>query len=568
MHDVNAKATQVIDKAVNFFLERIGELCDKDSFSKPRTQPAAFSIFKPANEAFYEYAYYERTLEWFTRDLLINPILKGLFQIHNVETAWPDVSKHIRYSTEAIENIYPFEFIIFLDKEKVGVRYTSLCAGDSEKLARQYAINRIIQISWSDEMTFWEKEREEYEIISPETFFVRYFTWEEYDCFFTKAMSAVKQANAEIGFATIPRLSLRYLSNFKMETDNKLQEKEYEKLSYQILPGSKWKEDLSQLHLNEEDYDILNENFKSKELYKALFGKAGFAKCFITAEYLYNIFCSGNSIDYTSVACGYFKFVEQLLHRLTQIRLKHSYDEDLWIKCRSLSKKQRKKLEDKDVLRWNPDPKFNVKQILHKEEYEPYFDITLGSLTYFVNNDKKGWYVSDRSREIVHEFLRNFTDECRNGYLHKDNIDVRYKVTCIRDNALLLAYILLGGYKLSGNHQEDLAYLEITDDFFDRLYKQIQQLPRGIKKFIIRFSGKDPIKAYRYYEQDLAVYNENGSVSASQIKFVAVDNFSGDEYDKAMQGKYSERKFVLDRSNMPVQISYINGKNEEVLISW
>ena len=54
MHDVNAKATQVIDKAVNFFLERIGELCDKDSFSKPRTQPAAFSIFKPANEAFYE----------------------------------------------------------------------------------------------------------------------------------------------------------------------------------------------------------------------------------------------------------------------------------------------------------------------------------------------------------------------------------------------------------------------------------------------------------------------------------------------------------------------------------
>ena len=53
-----------------------------------------------------------------------------------------------------------------------------------------------------------------------------------------------------------------------------------------------------------------------------------------------------------------------------------------------------------------------------------------------------------------------------------------------------------------------------------------------------------------------------------QIKFVAVDNFSGDEYSKAMQGKFPEREFVLDHSNMPAQISYINGKNEEVLINW
>mgnify|MGYP000445172167 FL=1 len=62
--------------------------------------------------------------------------------------------------------------------------------------------------------------------------------------------------------------------------------------------------------------------------------------------------------------------------------------------------------------------------------------------------------------------------------------------------------------------------------------------------------------------------NENGSVAASQIKFVAVDNFSDDEYDKAMQGKYPEREFALEHGNMPAQISYINGKSEEILISW
>ena len=139
MHDVNTKANQVIDKAVNLFLERIGAVCDKDSFRKPRILLSTFSILKPANESFYEYAYYERTLEWYTRELLINPILKGLFQIHGVETACPDATKYIRYSTESIENVYPFEFIVLTNKEKIGVRYTGLCAGEAKKWIKSEA---------------------------------------------------------------------------------------------------------------------------------------------------------------------------------------------------------------------------------------------------------------------------------------------------------------------------------------------------------------------------------------------------------------------------------------------
>lgn len=556
MEKLHTKENQVIDQAVESFLERICAVCDKDSFRKPKMLSATFSILKPANDAFYEYAYYERTLEWFTRALLINPILKGLFQIRGIKTAWPDVARYSRFSTEAIENVYPFEFIIYIGKEKIGVRYIGLCAREAEKWNREYAIDRIIQISWNG-AGLREKEQKEYEIISPEAFFTRYFTQEDYRSFIEKAIPAMERANAEIGFATISHLSLRNLSSFKIETDIKLREKEYENLSYQILPGSEWTEDLSQLRLDEEDYAILNENFKSKGLYKALLGNAGFAKCFITAEYLYNIFRSGNSIDYTSVACGYLKFIEQLLHRLTQIRLKHNGGKDLRIKCRSP-----KEYVEKYGVSYG-----EAKKIPHKKEYESYFDTALGSLVNFVNDNEEGWYTKN-IRKIAYKFLCNFRHECRNGYLHKNNIDVRYKVTCIRNDALLLAYILLGGYKLSGNHQNDLAYLEITDDSFDRLYRQVQQLPLGIKKFIICFAGEAPIKAYRCYEQNLAVYNENGSVAASQIKFVAVDHFSSDEYDKAMQGKYPEREFALEHENMPTQISYINGKNEEIPINW
>lgn len=116
-----------------------------------------------------------------------------------------------------------------------------------------------------------------------------------------------------------------------------------------------------------------------------------------------------------------------------------------------------------------------------------------------MHDDKHGWHISDNGREVVHKFLRNFADECGNDHFHKNNIDTYSVVTRIRNNTLLLAYILLGGYKLTGNHQEDITILGIADDSFDRLYKRVQELPRRMNKFIVCFAGKEPIKAYRHF---------------------------------------------------------------------
>ena len=141
-------------------------------------------------------------------------------------------------------------------------------------------------------------------------------------------------------------------------------------------------------------------------------------------------------------------------------------------------------------------------------------------------------------------------------------------VSCIRNNAMLIIYLLLGGYKLTGNHQRDLDILGIKDDSFDRMYKKIQALPRVIRKFMVYFDGQKPIKAYRHYRQEQTVYNCNGSVEASKITFIAVDEFNSDEYDHAMQGEYQEREFHLRKENMPTKISYINGRQEEIFIIW
>ena len=179
-----------------------------------------------------------------------------------------------------------------------------------------------------------------------------------------------------------------------------------------------------------------------------------------------------------------------------------------------------------------------------------------------------GWEISDVGRQTIHQFLLNFAANCRNGHFHKDNIDDFDVASRIRNNAILIIYCLLGGYRLTGDGQKDIDELGIDDDSFDRLYKKIQEIPRGISKYVIYFDGQDPIKAYRHYTQGPTFYDNNGSVAESKIRFVAVDKFEVDEYNHAMQGKYPEKEFTIRKDNMPAKISYINGKNEEKFIAW
>lgn len=111
MGDYISKARQSIDEAIDFFLKRINEISENGPYRKARRIPTTFPMLKLGNDEFYEYAYFERTLEWFVRDLLINTILHDLLTIHNIESMWPDNKNYVRYSTESIEDIFPFEFI-------------------------------------------------------------------------------------------------------------------------------------------------------------------------------------------------------------------------------------------------------------------------------------------------------------------------------------------------------------------------------------------------------------------------------------------------------------------------
>ncbi len=566
MDDIFLKANQAITDAIEYFLARINEIRTNTFYKKVRRLSPAFPLLKLGNDEFYEYAYYERMLECYVREFLINTVIHDLLIFHGfkaVWATWQEKKLYSRFSTEEIENHFPFEFIFINDeKQRIGVRYTGMVAGKADQLLKEYELDKIVQISWGEKVQRKDTIQQGYEVVTPAIFFEKNFSKEEYELFLQKILPAIEKANAIIGFETIPRLSLRYLSDFKVSIDYFLCNNDFENDHFRLLPDSKGKKNLEERNFSTNDYAIMNSNFQKKRLYKALLGKEEFAKCFITAEYQYQIFKQGYNIDYTVVACGYFKAVEQLIYKLLLINLDYPDEERLWIKKQS----KNKRIPDDD-FRQNPKNK-KYYQVVFRKEYKEDFDLGLGSMCWFLYDNTGGWLISAQGRETACEFMDNFRNEARNGYFHKDNIDDFEVVSCIRTNAILIMYSLLGGYKLTGNYQSDLAELGIADDSFDRLYKEIQELPRGMCEFIIYNKGQEPIKAYRYFEQEAPAYDADGSVGQSRVKFVAVDEFKSTEYERSMCGLYAEREFYIQKDKIPEKISYINGKGEEIPIVW
>lgn len=267
---------------------------------------------------------------------------------------------------------------------------------------------------------------------------------------------------------------------------------------------------LGYLAFSDSDYGVLNQNFKKASLYEALIGSEGFAKCFITAEYLYRAIKSGQYFDYTAVACGYLKAVEQLIYKLLKINLNYPTSDKLWIMKNSKRIPGYKYRWD-DTVRKNPDPDFDSIQVTFESDYEPYFNTTLTPMINFLHDNKSGWYISAQGQDVLYQLLLNYAKDYRNDSFHKDNIDEHYPLECVRNNTLLIIYILLGGYKLSGNPETDKKELGILDDLFDRFYRSIKQNTIGSQyKFILYYPGKAPIKAFRHHVQELAIYDEYG----------------------------------------------------------
>ncbi len=568
-----AQVETVIDKNIDAFLQRVKDISEIGPFAKRRKETPGFPVLKPANAEYYEYKYFERSLEWFIRDHLVNAVFAALFELYGIESTWPsNKTVLVGYSNESIENVYPFEFIVCQNGKNIGYRFTILCMGDSQlkALLKKHRLEYVKTIDWSDNDSIEstkkssgvsEKYRTQVVNVTLKSFIMEYFSEEVYSVYITKVRTAVEKANNEIGFQTIPQLSLRYLSSFKADILIFLYKTDFQGMRYQKIKKNANYKSFTTDSIPLEDYEISDANFAKKGLYRALTGDKDFAKCFITSEYLYNMFKSGGNFEYTSVVSGYLKSIEQLVYKIVKISLASDNSEELWIKAIKYEK-------NNPNFRYNPALLPNKKpQVLFKTENEKFFDIALAPLIWFLHDNVNSWHISAKGKEAVHYYLLNYSQEDRNEHFHKDNIYDFNDVTRIRNNTLILLYLLIGCCKMTGSIEEDYKLLGIKDDSYDRLYKKLKAISPSVRNFYLGFESRVEIKTVRLFSQERPSYDTSGNVQ-SEICFVKVDDFHIEDYDVFLANVSKKDKVFLSRNNVPQKVWFVKHGTERCLVEW
>lgn len=560
MEDKLKQVEEILDKRTSEFLENINFISEISSHRGIRKQTPNFQILEPGNEEFYQYAYYERALESLIRERLINPALSDLFHLFDIHAFWPDHEGKIivNASNETIDDEFFCQFSIEKEGKEIGYRYSTVVLYEDESLSdilEEVGLDSVVEIDWKINISK-HNQNEDLGVrhISVKQFFDEVFPPDVYPIFLSKAQRAVSAANEDIGFQTIPRLSLRYLSSFKADISDLLNSTDYKAFRYQVLAqNASQANKYSNLAFSEDDYLILDKNFKKR--CDALVGTKDFAKSFVTAEYMYQIIKAGNNLDYTSVVSGYFKSVEQLVYEIMLMNLEDSKETDNhWISGVYKGK------EDRSIMSRN-NPTTNKPQVKFLSRNLEYFNITLAPLLWCLY-DNDLYILSNEGAKIAHSLLRRYADECRNDHSHKDNIDSFNDVECIRHDAHLVLYLLLGGCKMTGNDISDYNRLGIIDNDFDNLYKRLIEIPRSVAKFKIQFGAEQPIYVRRLFEQEKPIYQESGSLSTSKIKFVSEEKYSKD------CEIYGTADIILSSDNIPSKVWFIKRGGEEVEIEW
>ena len=572
------KVKSIIEKYTHIFQEEIKSKCQIDC-KMLHTEKSDFPIFHPANREFFEYKFYEGLLEWYIRDYLVTPILCELFIEKGTTVLMPnkeDSAIHVRfrYSNEEFGDDYPFAFIIQGGDTNTAVNYSSTYFKDDEldKLFEANNLDHVEIIDWSETDSTHSKKvawcvspenRSRVFYVTLQEFFNKYFYEELYTTIVEEINAVVANANKEIGFNTIPNLSLRYLSDFKAFVLNELSAFPLETTQYQEFDK---KGDQSSNFYNllpSDDYKVITSKLNSDGLLSAFIGNEKFAKCFLTSEYLYQVFQKGNEqfFDYSSVATGYFKSVELLLKKIMDLALDCSGHTDLWIQRRNGCK------EYIDNITYRKNPKTTGIQVRFTRDNEAKFSTEMGPLIWFLHDRVDGWKISEKGTALVHKCLLNYNQGCRNEHLHKDVIDDIESLKIIRTNTILCLSYLLGGCQLTDTPEIDGSFLGIENNSYDRLYKKLNDIPRSVNCYYIQFSDREPIKAIRLYDQETPQYDNIGNIQ-SIIKFVKVEDFHIEDYESFLANVSKENILILSRNNVPEKIWWYNKYKGQVEITW
>lgn len=559
-----------LNQSISFFLESVISLCELNPYkdSKLRKHSPRFDSLKPNNSEYDKMRYYEEQIDKRIRTELLLPFLHTVFEEMKVNCYWPeDSSDHLQLG---YSDSYPFEFIISDGRSSVGYSFHDhFSTVNTPLLLEAWAVNHFEVIVWNDNrsivQSFNQHQCDELKgkvrFITFQEFFCLFFSEETYSLFTEKIKDAIHTANRIVGFQTIPQLTLSNLSELKKKSATDIKSIDYQSLKMSPLSNSKTNKEII-FHFKQFEYQTMLNNFIDNKYYLALLGKQEFARCFITSEYLYSIFKMDYPFDYTSVAAGYFKTVEQLIYHLVRLTLDDN-PQDLWIK-----KNRKTQGLSRSDIRDNPhfkNDKHPPKQVRFKKDLDKYFDISLGSLCNFLCDNKDAWTISSSSVETTRKILSYYSQNCRNEHFHKENIFSPNDIEVIRNNTLLVCFLVLGAYCVP---QKETT-LGIIDSSFENLYRRLKEIPKSQDQFWISFDGETYFNTIRLIDQPHPIYDSTGSLQESQIEFIIVDSFdtfSREEFYKTLPNK---EKLIINSNNIPKEIwLYKRFKKEMLKIEW
>ena len=350
-------------------------------------------------------------------------------------------------------------------------------------------------------------------------FLVRYIYPEEVKALIKDIKDYELQVNTIIGMGIMKTLQPMALYRFKRVTNDEILKFNYEEHLIDVIP--------------KEYHDSIREQFVGKRLYTVLTGDKDYAESFITAEWLFHTFENAGKIDYTVVAMGYFKAIEQLLYKYILLHIEGRKN-----KSRTLKRKIWKK--DKKYLEPKKDKNGNI--VIHNKTGQPILvksdpivvnqenvddgrlDTSLGPMikSFFCNRDNKDLIreIIDDERiiEKIYTFLGS-VNPLRNGYFHKHNLDKWEKVVEARNLAFKVAYLVLGVYAVGEDDYSELGVTKEDDDYdYYQLCEYIMDHPRRVYFMDIDGSGVQPFTCKVDVSFDKTGKSSFGDIKLFQFK--------------------------------------------------
>ncbi len=561
MSDAILSLEESIEKHESAFLTQMQNMVYRDAHG----EQGDFPILEIASTDFYRYSSYERALAARTRDLLVNPVLLDLFHLHGHRTRQIELINYPRRRNEQFEKAAGVELVVDTTEGRIGIRYVDFTPPDHVLLdvATKFQLDIVLIVDWSDRQRTRRPDGLAVSKDAPFTIgyvtvrdlFLRFFSEAEYEIFLTGMRGAVSKANDIIGMGAVARLTMSRIASLRGE----------------ILDGLKTERDTGEAHcfasgetpnkpfgaLSTEDSAALDRAYYDNGLCYALVGSSEFARCFVTAEYLRRAFAQGGAFDYTSIACGYLKAIEQLAYALMKYRLSSGNLDDLFIK-----KKPGKGPAVGETVKKQPFGLRKSDHVIFTPENETCFDTSLGSLANFLNDDSTAWRLSKDGRHYVLWALRQYAKDCRNGHFHKDNIDSLEEVERIRKNTLHVARLLLGGYTGTGSGISLSEWLGIDADAieYDRLFALMEGMPRSCRRFKLKFAGCEPQYVERPFDRPLIEYDDSGHI-VTPLLFATAGTRDAPTADSP---NLEDCDLRVARANMPEHIWSIRADGEEL----